>query len=619
MSHPLTTAWLNGMLDAGRQDDALATLNAALAAVPDDAALYALRGDLMAAAWRHRDAAADWETALSLDPGLRDARRRLALLEATRPYRLAGTDSGDGEWSAEDGDDDEAWDALERQLLDALNTDPAALADGSDWPDSDGLPDDGDESAFFEAGDEDSIRARGLGRLQQLIDEDAPDEGEFLAIAGALAEQGALPWHALDVLQRGLAAHPGSVPLRRALAIHWMRLAREGGLNGEDVPAGYSADLTGNLFHPVSAATALQLCATLPVEAWEAELHEQRAQIHRLLGDHAAAATDFALAAAALESLTDNLNGDAAEQAGERLAQLRAEHRVSLGGDSALIAARQRQMQETVGKLAEWQDALDPGEEDDTLAEARAAAHEYISTIGEDPAADADYVAEVLAQIPAMADAILKTLETEPYDFRPLGERELFARVGADDAERYLAERAALVRLGYASVGWTESQSLSRRLGRPLVLDLLLSPDQVTLGVIFVVDGETTREVHSRFTDGSGLSHATNRGRHAGWTPLPFREVHLPPETPSELLVRLHAGAVRQRTAAGDGEAVPLHPTRLADTLEDWRQQRLEARLAQGFHDAEVRGYTREHYRVAGDSLHRELADRLTRLRPRPH
>jgi hypothetical protein len=399
-----------------------------------------------------------------------------------------------------------------------------------------------------------------------------------------------------------------------------MRLAHDTAEVDEEVPAGFSADLTGNLYHPVSAATALQLCEALPAAAWDAALHEQRAEIHRLQGDHAAAAADFARAAALVESLSATSDGD--EDTRSRLDRLRQEAVVSRGGDSALIAARQQQMQETVSRLAELQQAMGldaDGDDEASIREARAAADEYIETIGQDPAYDEEYVQEVCEQMPQIAEAILTTIENEPYDYLPLGERELFAKVGPEDAALYLAQRAALGNLGFATVGWLELQALSRRLERPAVLDLLLSPDHGTVAAVFVLDGKPTLETHSLFSDGAGLSLATIRGRSAGWTPPPFRQIHLPPETGAELLLRLHDGAVREYTARTGAGVVTLHPGLLPQHLDEWRDRRARARLTHGFHDAELRGYTREHYRVAGETLRRELEDALPRLQPRTH
>ena len=622
MTPTLDAAWLDAMLEAERHDEALEQLNAALEAQPDNARLYALRGNFWASAWHHRDAAEDWETALSLDPSLHEVQLQLALLEITHPYRLAdgGDDDGfadddglpdDDVWSEEDEEESEA--QLQRMLQEALEagTGGAALLggdeitlDGEIWPGDD---EEEDDHAFFEFRSEDSLRAQGLTRLQQLADDSLLSEAQLLQAVAALSESAWLPWHALDLVQRGLAATPASPALQRARVALWISLATDLVDAGEDVPVGYSADLTGNLYHPVSAATALQYGDSLLAEAWDADLYESRAQLHRLLGNHAAAAADFNHAARLVESLAGSADSEAGDAARSRLQQLQAEIVVCEGGDSALIAARQQHMQDTLAQLADMQQALggaadQPQDEGVMLDEARNAALDYIDTIGHDPLQDADYVAEVLAQIPGIADAILQTLENEPYDFRGLTERELFERVGDADAQLYVAERAAFVRQGYATIGWMELQSLSRRLGKPAILDLLLSPDQTTAGLCFVLGGVPTREVHTVFADGGSLSHATLRGRSAGWTPAPFRQAHLPPETPLELLLRLHGSAVS-----------------LPEQFDQLRQRRHEARLAQGFHDAEVRGYSGEHYRAGGQSLREALAAHLARLRPRTH
>lgn len=635
MTPMLNAAWLDAMLEAERHDEALDLLNAALEAQPDNARLYALRGDFWASAWHHREAAEDWETALSLDPSLHEVQLQLALLEITRPYRLADGGNDDG-FEDDDGlPDEDVWPdeeeneaQVQRMLQEALEagTGGAALLtgdetalDGGDWPGE-------DDSDFFEFRSEDSLRAQGLTRLQKLADNSLLSEAQLLHAVTALSETAWLPWHALDLVQRGLTANPASPALQRARVALWISLATDLGDAGEDVPVGYSADLTGNLYHPVSAATALQYGDGLPAEAWDADLYERRAQLHRLLGDHAAAAEDFNHAARWVESLagcTDSEDGDAV---GSRLQQLQAEIAVCQGGDSALIAARQQHMQDTLAKLADMQQSLgvaadqpQDGDENVMLDEARDAALDYIDTIGHDPLQDADYVTEVLAQIPGIADAILQTLENEPYDFRNLTERELFERVGDADAQLYVAERAAFVRQGFATIGWMELQSLSRRIGKPAVLDLLLSPDQTTAGLCFVLGGVPTREVHTVFADSGSLSHATLRGRSAGWTPAPFRQAHLPPETPLELLLRLHDSAVSLHITESGEQPVLLHPSRLPEQFDQLRQQRHEARLAQGFHDAEVRGYSGEHYRAGGQALREALAAHLARLRPRTH
>ena len=639
MTPTLDAAWLDAMLEAERHDEALEQLNAALEAQPDNARLYALRGNFWASAWHHRDAAEDWETALSLDPSLHEVQLQLALLEITRPYRLA--DGGDDDefadddgvpdddvWSEEDEEESEA--QLKRMLQEALEAGAGGTAlpswgdtapDGEIWP-----GDDEDDHDFFEFRSEDSLRVQGLTRLQQLADDGLLSEAQLLQAVTALSETAWLPWHALDLVQRGLAATPASPALQRARVALWISLATDLVDAGEDVPVGYSADLTGNLYHPVSAATALQYGDSLLAEAWDADLYESRAQLHRLLGNHAAAAEDFNHAARLVESLAGSADSEAGDAARSRLQQLQSEIAVCEGGDSALIAARQQHMQDTLAKLADMQQSLgvpadEPQHGNDTvlLDEARDAALDYIDTIGLDPLQDADYVAEVLAQIPGIADAILQTLENEPYDFRGLTERELFERVGDADAQLYVAERAAFVRQGFATIGWMELQSLSRRLGKPAILDLLLSPDQTTAGLCFVLGGVPTREVHTVFADGGSLSHATLRGRSAGWTPAPFRQAHLPPETPLELLLRLHGSAVSLHIAESGEQPVPLHPSRLPEQFEQLRQRRHEARLAQGFHDAEVRGYSGEHYRAGGQSLREALAAHLARLRPRTH
>ena len=621
-------AWLDAMLDADRHDEALEQLDTALAAAPDNARLYALRGDLRAGAWHHREAAADWETALSLAPGLDDIRLKLALLEITRPYRLAADADDD---TGPDADGDDAWrddeedntEPLQRMLEAALATRPLAAAEDPTAPeaDEDWPGEDGDDDDYFEFRNEDTIRAQGLLRLQALADEGRLDRAGLLQAVAALTEGVWLPWHALDLLQRGLAAHPASADLLGARAALWMGLATDTGDTGEDVPAGYSADLTGNLYHPISAATALNHCATLPEASWNAELYERRAQLHRLLGDHAAAAEDFNRAARYVESLAAAGVADTDDDPAENARRLREEAVISHGGDSALITARQQQMRETLTRLAELRQSLSAGEDREasaSLDDAREAAIDYIETIAHDPLDDADYLDEVRAQMPEVAEAVLDTLEDAPYDFRPVSERELAGLVGEETARIYAAERDGFIRLGFAAIGWMELPVLSRRLGQPAVLDVLLSPDHTTIGLCFVMDGAPTRELHSLATGGS-LSHATVRGRSAGWAPSPFRQVHLPPETPLELVLRLHEGAVRQHRAQTGDPAVTLQPSQLPGLLEELRRQRHDARVAQGFHDAEIRGYSREHYRAGGQALREALAARMASLRPRTH
>jgi len=171
MTTPLTSAWLDSLLDAERHDEALDLLNAALEQQPDNARLYALRGDFWSAAWHHRDAAADWETALSLDPSLTETQLKLALLEITRPYRLCDSDDGaddlpetddDSGVPDDDGEDSLDWAELEQSLLAALQagTEPLHLEDELPEP---------EEEDGFEAMDEDSIHARGLARLHHRL------------------------------------------------------------------------------------------------------------------------------------------------------------------------------------------------------------------------------------------------------------------------------------------------------------------------------------------------------------------------------------------------------------------------------------------------------------------
>lgn len=620
MNPPLNAVWLDHMLEAERHDEALDALNAGLETDPEDAGLLELRGDFWAGIWNHREAAADWRAALALDPDRHGAALKLALLEVTRPYRLtrdtgeddlaiAGTDDSDADWEAERAE-------LEQMLLDAL-AEPERDDEG-DPPAVSGL----EESAADDAEQEDQIRQQGLARLQALADAHQLTESQHLEIATTLREGVWLPWHALDHIQRGMAAYPASTALQRARAEVWMGLATDTGDIGDEVPVGFSADLTGNLYHPVSAAQALQYCASLPSEAWDTDLHERRAHLHRLLGDHEAAAADFARAAALTESLSADVEGEAREQLLQNLRQLQEELTVCRGGDRALIAARQQQMQETLVKLAELQQSMGMQDQDDVainLQEAHLAADEYIDTIGNDPLDDSGYVAEVQSLVPQIAEAILQTLESDSYDMQTLGERELHERVGNDDARRYLAERSGMQRLGYAAVGWVELTALSRRLGKPAILDLLLSPDQTTIGLCFVLGGQPTRELHTLFADGGSLSHATIRGRSAGWTPPPFRQTHLPADIPTELMVRLHESAVRQHQAQNGQAPLALAPSQLAEQLDRLRGQRYEARLTHGFHDAEIRGYTREHFRAGGDALRRALAEQIARQRPRTH
>ena len=626
MTHLPDAAWLDAMLDADRHDEALEYLDAALAAAPDNARLYALRGDLRAGAWHHREAAADWETALSLTPGLDDIRLKLALLEITRAYRLTA-DADDDTGPVDRDDDDNVWkdeddtESLQRMLEAALATRPLASgADDATEPEADeAWPGEDENDDYFEFRNEDTIRAQGLLRLQALADEGRLDEAGLLQAVAALTESIWLPWHALDLIQHGLAAHPASPDLLRAHAALWMGLATDTGDTGEDVPAGYSADLTGNLYHPISAATALNHCTTLPDASWNAELYERRAQLHRLLGDHAAAAADFSRAAQHVESLAVAGVADTDDDPAENARRLREEAVVSHGGDSALITARQRQMRETLTRLAELRQSMPAGDDREaSLNDAHEAAIDYIETIGHDPLDDADYLDEVRTQMPEVAEAVLGTLEDVPYDFRPVSERELAGLVGEEAARTYAAERDGFIRLGFAAIGWMELPALSRRRGQPAVLDVLLSPDHTTIGLCFVMDGVPTREVHSLTTGGS-LSHATVRGRSAGWAPSPFRQVHLPPETPLELVLRLHEGAVRPpRVQTGD-PVVTLQPSQLPGLLEELRRQRHDARVAQGFHDAEIRGYSREHYRAGGQVLREALAARMAPLRPRTH
>lgn len=84
-------------------------------------------------------------------------------------------------------------------------------------------------------------------------------------------------------------------------------------------------------------------------------------------------------------------------------------------------------------------------------------------------------------------------------------------------------------------------------------------------------------------------------------------------------MVRLHESAVRQHQAQNGQVPLALAPSQLAEQLDRLRGQRYEARLTHGFHDAEIRGYTREHFRAGGDALSRALAEQIARQRPRTH
>lgn len=82
-------SYVDVLLADGRSEDALATVDAALAAHPDDASSHALRGAVLTRLEREADARAAFEQALSIDPDLAGGHAGLATL-AARGNDLAG-------------------------------------------------------------------------------------------------------------------------------------------------------------------------------------------------------------------------------------------------------------------------------------------------------------------------------------------------------------------------------------------------------------------------------------------------------------------------------------------------------------------------------------------------
>ena len=289
-------AWLDRQFDADTLDEALEQLNALIDAHPDNADLLRVRAALWERVYRTRDAADDWARIVALDPTDHATALRLALMEISRPHRLLDDDEEEDEEFAADGEpeDDEA-------------SDPAGMTqgdeeDGEGGIDLEALLGEADAEDDWEgASPEAPVRDRGFERLLALVDAGVLDEATTCEAATTLLRETWEPWHALEVIQHGLARWPASAALLRLRAAVWLGLATDVDGVGEHIPVGYSVDVLGNPFHPGSAGAALAYCEALPDAAWDADLHERHAAVRAHLADYEAAARAYRAAAARLE------------------------------------------------------------------------------------------------------------------------------------------------------------------------------------------------------------------------------------------------------------------------------------------------------------------------------
>jgi hypothetical protein len=539
-------------------DELMELLEAAIAAHPGAASLYVARARMHDMACYVMEAAHDWEQALALAPGDRDAALQLARLRLRRPDQLAESVIRSDKAAANpvaapvENEDDDEWD---------------------DW-------DEADEARAEALARQ--LHASGTQALRDLMRAHVADFDFVLELLDTIDElHGLSPWVHYTLLLQALAAHPGITELKTREARFLVALAGHCAIDSDETPAGYLETFFGHRYHVVTLDRAVRAIDAVTAIAADADLLSSKGELLIAMEQYQDAAAAFLHAADLFDAIADD---DAAERAGHA----RAQANLCSQGRSALIEDQFTQMQGAMEQLSEMRRNMG-SEQDDapddmaaSLAECRAAIDARSLEITPEQLAECARVAEKLAQ------QTVGLISFEPIALQPMTEAGLVGGL----APWYGVITPALQAAGLSFLLQFDNPTNTRMLGMQCQGQLWTDAGAGSALVAETVRNLTLKRMLTEFDDHSFLMTADDRGK-SFWEPGPSITVmSVDADTPIGDIVALHLARVARRLADTPGlGTVPIDSLeRLAQAENRIRESKIDFRFHHKITESEVRG-----------------------------
>lgn len=540
-------------------DELMELLEAAIAANPGIAPLYAARARMHDMACYILEAAHDWEQALALEPGDCTAALELAKLRLRRADHLAEF-------------------AVRRDKA-AANP---AIAPGGDQ-DEDDEEDDWDEADEARAAAMAAqLQSDGTRTLRELMRAHVADLDFVLALFDVIDElYGLSPWVHYTLLLQALAAHPGITELKTREAKFLVALAGHCATDSEQIPAGYLETFFGHRYHVATLERALRAIDAVCAIAADGDLLMSKGELLIAMEQYQGAAAAFLHAAALFDAVADD---DAAQWADSA----RKQAHLCEQGRGALIEDQFTQMRDAMVQVAEMRRSLgselDEGQEDmaASLAQFRAAIDARGLEITPEQQAECARAAEKIAQ------QTVNLISFEPIVLLPIAQADLVGGL----SPWYGAIAPALEAAGLSMQLQFDNPTNTRMLGMQCQGQLWTDAGAGSALVAETVRTLTLKRMVTEFDDHSFLMTADDRAK-SFWEAGPAVDVmSVDADTPIGDMVELHLARVARRLADTPGlRTIPIDSLeRLAQAENRLRESKIDFRFRHKITENEVRG-----------------------------
>lgn len=544
---------------AGEQEpgEALAALDAAVAAAPRDAALRRLRMRVHEATWDRAAQAADLRAIVEIDPTDRDAALELVCLEHRWAYRLVDDDDADdedGDESDDEGDDE-----------------------------SDPEPSAADLAA-------EALSQAAAARTVALAEAHLGDADWTERLLGAWGE---LPVATNVTLRLRLALqarvrHPQHRGLQRQEALAWADLATTVPTAEPppgQPPMGVAVGAHGDYQDALATERALAALAALPPEP---ALLDWQARLQLGLCRFEAAAAAYEAAAAAWRASGDE-GADAAAEADEQAARCRGGRAGLLEGMVGSFGSVLEHMERNAAARPERPDL--PEETRAVLAQMKADSEARVAGLRAqlaemqsalEPSTAAPDFAALDQQADALAGHVVGSVVLQPVAW--------VSHPGTGLDARLTGAVARWQALGLVPVGWAESPHYTRQFGAPTVAGIWSTPEGDALLVHIAVKQLETIDVETEFADGLQVVTSLGRGRNFMGGGPRIDTLHLDHDVDPAEMLALHRARVALVQAAGGTLRAVRTVADFEGLQERQRQAKTAYRLAEGLGEYEALG-----------------------------
>lgn len=543
--------------DGDDGDELMELLEAAIAANPREARLYVRRARMHDMAFYIMEAASDWEQALAIAPGDRDAALELARLRLRRAERLA--------------------EFVVRREKAAQN--PVVQARDDEDEDEDDW-DEADDARASELVAQ--FEAAGTQALRGLMQAHVADLDFVLVLFDAIDEVYSLsPWVHYTLLLQALAAHPGITELKTREAKFLVSLAAYSAIDSEQIPAGYLESIFGHRYHVATLDQAVRAIDAVTAIAADADLLMSKGELLLAMDQYQDAAAAYLQAAELFDAVAD-------EDEGERAGNARKQADLCGQGRAALVEDQFAQMRAAMERLADMRRDMggdpDEGQEEmnASIAEARAA----VDASG--PGFDAEQQIEYARMAESVAQQTVNLISFEPIVLQPISEPELVGGL----APWYAVIGPALNDAGLSFLLQFDNPTNTRMLGMQCQGQLWTDAGAGSALVAETVRTLTLKRVVTEFDDHSFMMTADDRGR-SFWEYGPtIAPMSVDADTPIGDMVQLHLARVARRLADTPGlSAIPIDSLeRLAQVENRAREDKIDFRFREKITEVEVRG-----------------------------